>query len=67
MFHLFFRHHDRPPPALGGGLLFNGLISILFGIAVLAAPELLAYLVAVLLIVFGASMLTAWWQIYKRR
>jgi len=67
MFHYLFHHHgDRLPP-LGGGLLFNGLLCVLFGLAILAAPELLAYFVATLLIVVGASLLTSWWKLQQWR
>jgi len=64
MFHLFFQKHDQMP-SFGGGLLFNGLLCVFFGLAVLAAPELLAYFIATLLIVLGASMLTTWWKIQQ--
>lgn len=47
---------------LRNGLLFNGLLCVFFGLAILAAPELLAYLVALLLIIVGVSLLTAWWK-----
>lgn len=65
MLHLFqFGGHNRPP-TFGNGLLFNGLLSVFFALAILAAPELLAYFVAVILLVLGTSMLTAWWKIRK--
>ena len=64
MFHLFnFGPNHRSP--FGGGLLFNGLLCVFFGLAILAAPDLLAYFVAVLLLIFGASLLSAWWNIRK--
>lgn len=46
----------------GGGLFFNGLLCVLFGIAILNAPELLAYFVAILLLILGTWLLTMWWQ-----
>ncbi|MBU0458123.1 hypothetical protein KJ652_02880 [Patescibacteria group bacterium] len=59
-----FGSHNHPPPInFGGGLLFNGLLFVFFGLAILQAPELLAYLIAILLIIFGASLLTAWWKV----
>ena len=48
---------------LGNGLLFNGLLCVFFGIAILAAPELLAYFVATILLVIGASLLSTWWKV----
>jgi len=47
---------------LRNGLLFNGLLCVIFGLGILAAPELLAYIVAVFLIIAGVSLLTAWWK-----
>lgn len=64
MFHLFHvGHKPGPMPAFGNGLLFNGLLCVFFGIAILAAPELLAYFVAVILLVIGTSLLSAWWRV----
>ncbi len=65
MFMFRFGHHHTQPPPFGGSLLFNGILFICFGLAVLAAPELLAYFIATLLIIFGASLLTAWWKIQQ--
>jgi len=69
MFHLFKHFGHKPPPYIqfGGGLLLNGLLFILFGFAILAAPELLAFLVAIVLIFFGASLLVAWWKIKEAK
>ncbi len=44
---------------MGNGLLINGILCILFGIAILAAPELLAYIVATFLIIVGISLIAA--------
>lgn len=44
---------------LGSSLITSGLLLVLFGIAILVAPELLAYIVATALIMGGVSMLTA--------
>lgn len=63
MMHLFqFGHHNQRP-VFGNGLLFNGLLCVFFGIAILAAPELLAFFVATILLIIGASFLTAWWKV----
>ena len=62
---LFHRQQTVPPPVVGQGLLLNGLICVAFGLAVLAAPELLAYLVAIVLIVLGVSLLSTWWKLRK--
>jgi len=61
MFHLF--QNTSLQSRFGGGLLFNGLLCVLFGLAILAAPELLAYFVATILLIIGASLLSAWWKI----
>ena len=46
-------------------LILNGLLCMLFGLAILAAPELLAYIVATFLIVVGASLLAMGWKARK--
>ncbi len=52
---------------LGSSLLTSGLILILCGIAIIAAPQLLAYIVATVLILAGMSMLTAGLTMRKTR
>lgn len=64
MFHLFHFGHKQTP-SFGTGFLFNGLLCVFFGLAILAAPELLAYFVATILLIIGTSMLTTWWKIRK--
>ena len=66
MLHLFHFGNGRPP-RFGGSLLFNGLLCVFFGIAILAAPNLLAYFVATMLLIMGTSLLTAWWKIKNMR
>ncbi|MDD3896794.1 MAG: DUF3096 domain-containing protein [Candidatus Peribacteraceae bacterium] len=62
---LFLQHfsssRQRSPMGngMGNGLLINGILCILFGIAILAAPELLAYIVATFLIIVGISLIAA--------
>jgi hypothetical protein len=68
MFFLFKRglHFGRQPPPivhLSGGLLLNGILCVLFGLAIFAAPDLLAFIVAIFLIIIGVSLLTAWWKV----
>ncbi|MCA9370662.1 MAG: hypothetical protein KC680_01730 [Candidatus Peregrinibacteria bacterium] len=63
MFHLFHFGHQPKAPQFGHGFLFNGLLCVFFGLAILAAPELLAYFVATVLLLIGASLLTTWWRI----
>ncbi|MDD5026108.1 MAG: DUF3096 domain-containing protein [Candidatus Peribacteraceae bacterium] len=62
----FFLRNSTGTKGIGSGirngLLFNGLLCVVFGLGILAAPELLAYLVAVFLIVVGVGLLTAWWK-----
>lgn len=53
---------NRQPPigrGMGNGLLINGILCIVFGIAILAAPELLAYIVSTFLIIVGISLIAA--------
>ncbi|NLG07566.1 DUF3096 domain-containing protein [Candidatus Peribacteria bacterium] len=47
------------------GLLFNGILCVLFGFAILVAPELLAYIVATFLIIVGISLIAAWWKVHN--
>lgn len=66
MFHMFhFGSRPQRPLPIGNGLLFNGLLCCFFALAILSAPELLAYFVAVILLVMGTSMLTAWWKLRR--
>ncbi|MDP7069654.1 MAG: hypothetical protein QF815_03930 [Candidatus Peribacteraceae bacterium] len=67
MFHLFNFGHSPRPSMFGNGFLFNGLLCVFFGLAILAAPELLAFFVATILLVIGASLLTTWWKIRNMR
>lgn len=43
-------------------MLLLGLLCLLFGIAIFAAPELLAYLVGSFFVLIGVSILAAWWN-----
>ena len=66
MFHFF--QHSRYVSAnqarsAGGGFLFNGLICVLFSLAIFTNPDLLAFLVAAFLLIVGVSLLTTWWKI----
>ena len=68
MFFLFKRGLSfgrQPPPMvhLSGGLLLNGILCIIFGLAILAAPDLLAFIVAIFLIIIGLSLLGAWYKV----
>lgn len=64
MLHLFHFGGSRPPQ-FGNALLFNGLLCVFFGLAILAAPELLAYFVATILLIIGTSLLTSWWKMRR--
>lgn len=58
--------YGRPSvPPFGPMLLGIGLLCILTGLAIIAAPELLAYIVAGLLIFIGVSTLGAWWRMRR--
>jgi len=43
----------------------SGLLCILFGIAIISAPELLAYIVAIFFILLGASLFVTGWRMRK--
>ncbi|PIR48130.1 hypothetical protein COU80_06185 [Candidatus Peregrinibacteria bacterium CG10_big_fil_rev_8_21_14_0_10_55_24] len=67
MFNLFrygihFGPQQQPRPQFSTGLLLNGLLCVLFGLAIIANPDLVAYFVAFALLFLGASLLTAWWR-----
>lgn len=47
---------------LRSSLLLISIVCILFGIAIIEAPELLAYIVATFFIITGISLLTTWWK-----
>ncbi len=60
---MFFLRHSGPSPfsgnSFGTSLVTYGLLFLLFGISILLAPDLLAYIVASFLILIGASLLIA--------
>ena len=67
----FFRTGQRISQQAGGFgrwlFVAPGLILILFGVAILLWPELLAYMVAGLFIAIGFSI-TGWgWRLFQRR
>ncbi len=63
---MMFLFHRKPESELHrtarSGMLSFGLLSLLFGIAIYAAPELLAYLVGGFFILIGVSVLLTWWN-----
>lgn len=63
MFHLF--HSGPRPPQFSQGFLIHGFLFTFFGLAILAAPELLAYFVATILLIVGISMLSTWWKMRR--
>lgn len=71
MFHIFSRNlhtfTQQQARTAGSGLLFNGVICVLFAIAIFIYPDLLAHLVASFLMIVGVSLLVAWWKIKNWR
>jgi uncharacterized membrane protein HdeD (DUF308 family) len=68
MFFLFDKRsqpYQRASAGFGSSFLGLGLLCILFGLAVISAPELLAYMVAGFFIVAGVWMLMMWWRIRR--
>jgi len=57
--------NSGPRPFLSATLLIPGLILVFSGIAILAAPELLAYFVATLLILGGFSLIGTWMRLRR--
>jgi uncharacterized membrane protein HdeD (DUF308 family) len=57
--------YKQGPSRFGSSFLLLGLLSLFFGLAILSAPELLAYLVAGFFIVAGIWMLGIWWKLRK--
>ncbi len=55
----------RSPNLLGSSLFTTGLIALLFGIAILIQPDLIAYLVATFFIVIGISLIGTWWSLRR--
>lgn len=45
------------------GLLSISILCLLFGMAIYAAPELLAYLVGGFFIIVGCTLLITWWNL----
>jgi|TARA_B100002003_G_C14018155_1_gene491091 hypothetical protein len=67
MFH-FFKNplafvSQQQVRSAGSGLLFNGLLCVLFSIAIFTNPDLLAFLAATFLMIIGVSLLTTWWKV----
>jgi len=62
----FFGHSSVPPRGpFGSSFLANGILCLLFGLAILANPDLIAYIVAAFLIVIGCSMILTWWRLRR--
>lgn len=64
---LFLNRHSSIPPRnpFGPSLLMNGILLILFGLLILAEPDLIAYIVAVLLIIVGCMFVASWWRMKR--
>jgi len=60
-----FSHKPPPTSGLGNNLLYGGILCTLFSLAIFAAPELLAFLVASFFLIVGISLLTMWWKMRK--
>ena len=55
----------RAKRGMGSGLLSFSLLSLAFGAAIIAMPELLAYIVAGFFIITGLSLLSVWWTLRR--
>jgi len=56
---------SRGRGSVQSGLLSTGLLSLLVGLAIIAAPELLAYIVASFFVVTGITLLLTWWNLRR--
>ena len=65
MFFLYRKEQGMSPRPWGSSLMTSGLLCILFGIAIISAPELLAYIVAIFFILLGASLFVTGWRMRK--
>jgi hypothetical protein len=66
MFFFLQRHGSIPPRSpFGSSFLVNGVLFLLFGLLILAEPDLIAYIIATLLIFTGASMMITWWRLRR--
>ena len=65
MFKLFFHKPQANPysKAIASNLLLYGLGFLLFGITILLNPDLIAYIIAILLIAIGSVLLGTWWRL----
>ncbi len=65
----FLMRHRQPyekgPRGMRSWLLFLSIICIVFGLAIIEAPELLAYIVATFFIMTGISLLLTWWKLFR--
>jgi len=60
------RHSSIPTRSpFGSSFLVNGILFLLLGLLILAEPDLIAYIIAILLIVTGASMIVSWWRLRR--
>jgi len=57
--------YEKRPSGIRSWLLLLGIICVLFGLAIIEAPELLAYIVATFFIMTGVSLLLTWWKLYR--
>lgn len=49
----------------GSSLLANGILCVLFGMLILANPDLIAYIVALFFIIAGATLILMWWRLRR--
>jgi uncharacterized membrane protein HdeD (DUF308 family) len=64
----FLQHHSSSIPnrsPFGSSFLVNGILFMLFGLLILAEPDLIAYIIAALLLITGAGMIVTWWRLRR--
>ena len=64
MFQFIYNRQPQNPytKLMASNLLLTSIFCLLFGIAILLNPDLIAYLVALFLIAVGAVLLAIWWR-----
>ncbi len=57
--------YERGSSVARSWLLLLSIVCIVFGLAIIEAPELLAYIVASFFILTGVSLLLTWWKLFR--
>jgi uncharacterized membrane protein YqjE len=50
---------------VGSSMIVQGSLCVLFALAIIAAPELLAYIVAAFFLLFGLGLIATGWKLRR--